>query len=110
MRFGFSKEIAAGCGTSQSHTRPLGRQLRLRDGTFDLVRRKGDPITFLQHLLGWTWLTIHADEIVSRVGGVDVPLEHLSDGSACGDFDVVSEAAAVIVDYENFHVILSLRE
>jgi len=54
-------------------------------------------------LIGGAGLAIHPNEIIARVGGVDVSLEHLSDRGILRDFDVIGKAATVIINYKDFH-------
>ena len=69
---------------------------------FNLRRRDGNAITLLQDLIRGTGLAVHADQVARRVGRTDLPLEELRDGRAFGDFRVVRETAAVVVDTRIF--------
>ena len=52
-------------------------------------------------------MAVDADQIVGRVRRLAVLREELIDSRVVRDFDVVSKAAAIVVDYENNHVLPS---
>jgi hypothetical protein len=50
-------------------------------------------------------LPVDADQIVRRFRRLAVLREELIDGRVVCDFDVVSEATAIVINYENSHVL-----
>jgi hypothetical protein len=54
-------------------------------------------------------LSIDADQVVLGIGTGHALLEKLAKSSAVGDFDLIGESAAVIVQKENLHGSLLLK-
>jgi hypothetical protein len=67
-------------------------------GPFNFRGSETDPITVLKGLIGCGRLTVDANQIIFWPTVLDSLGEERFDGRAFFDYDVVSEAAAVIVD------------
>ena len=81
----------------QDQARQSAALLVLGARPFDFHRSDADAITMLQHLVRRARLAIDADEIVAGLAS-DPLFEEFAHGRAFVDFDVVGEAAAVVVD------------
>jgi uncharacterized protein (DUF1786 family) len=73
--------------------------------SFNFRWSETDPVSFLQLLVPRARLPVDADQIVGRVRRLAVLCEELIDDRVVCDFDVVSKATAIVVDYENSHVL-----
>ena len=65
---------------------------------FDLGRRDGNPIAFLQDLIRRAGLAVDADKIVARFGRTYLLFEQLRYRLTIGNVHVVGESAAIVVD------------
>src|SRR5438105_1679971 len=72
-------------------------------GPFDSGGSERNPLALPEHFLGAGRLAVDADQIVLRLAVRDPLAEELLDGGPFGDFDVIGETAAIVVDIENLH-------
>ncbi|MEI8197564.1 MAG: hypothetical protein WCI73_16845 [Phycisphaerae bacterium] len=77
-------------------------QLR-RHCTFNLHGCETYPLAFLQDVVLWDRLAVDADQVVLRLGAGNHLAKELLDGRAGIHVHVVREAAAVVVDHQEFH-------
>ena len=76
--------------------------------TFDLRGCDRNTVTVDQHLFTRDRHAVHADQVVGFFAGTNAVVEQLLDGGVVGQFDMVCETAAIVVDKENFHRIVFL--
>ncbi len=74
-----------------------------RSRAFDLRGRDRHAIAVGQDLIGRHRLPIDSDQVVVFFAAADALVEQVSHGRAVFDVDVVCEAAAVVVDVQDFH-------
>ena len=72
-------------------------------GSLDLDRSEGDSVLVMQRLIGGDRLAIDADQVILRPAVANALSKQLLDGDAFVDVDIVGEAAAIVVDIEDFH-------
>jgi hypothetical protein len=72
----------------------------------DLGRTAGQPISFDEFLVSRHWLPIDTNQVILRFAMRDPLLKQLIHGSTWGHFDIVGEAAAIIIDEQYTHCLL----
>ena len=91
-----------------------GRPVRWRDcfalpcGAFDFGRRDAYAVALLEDLTGGHRLSIDSDQVIARLAVGNPFGEKPFDGRALGDFDMVGETCAIVVDEENDQLALLL--
>ena len=77
--------------------------------TLNLCGSERNTIPWLQNLICASRLPVDANQIVLGTTIGKLFLEQFRDGNAVADFDMVGEAAAVVIDQKNFQLTDSLR-
>jgi hypothetical protein len=86
----------------------MGRSAELRvekelARALNFGRGEAHPVLILENLVGSRRLTIDPNQVLLGPTVWDLLFEERTDGSSLSDLDVVREAAAVVVDKQNFH-------
>jgi len=76
---------------------------RAGSGSFDLDRRKADPVARLQFLVGGGWLPVDADQVIGWTAAGHALREQGQDGGLRLDLDVIGEPGPVVIDVEDLH-------
>jgi hypothetical protein len=72
---------------------------------FDFGGGKRDTIAFHEHLIARRRLAIDSDQIVFGLGLSHLAFEKFLNGRTVRDVDVIGEAAPVVIDEQDSHVV-----